>query len=65
MKNRLTLIKPAPGNAFAVMDYRSEMLQYGSDFDGCAGLEETDSYEQWLDFEGRLMAKYGGSYVLS
>ena len=34
-------------------------------FDGCAGLEECNTYEEWLDFENRLSKKYGENYVPS
>lgn len=57
----------APSNLYAeqVMSYREEMLQNGDSFDGCAGLEEVRSFDEWLDFEGRLKAKYKDSYVPS
>ncbi|MDE7280017.1 MAG: GNAT family N-acetyltransferase, partial [Oscillospiraceae bacterium] len=32
---------------------------------GCAGLENTESYGEWLNFEERLKKMYGDGYVLS
>ena len=39
------------------MAFRAEMLENASSFDGCAGLNEVETYEQWLDFRGREEAK--------
>ena len=61
----LELVRPSPEYAGRVMRYREEMLADHSGFDGCAGLEETGSYEEWADFENRLRRKYGGGYVPS
>jgi len=47
------------------MACRQAFLENGDGFDGCAGLEDMDSYDLWLDFEGRLRKKYGDSYVPS
>jgi len=47
------------------MLYKEEMLQNGDSFDGCAGLEDVCSFEEWIDFETRLKAKYGDGYVPS
>lgn len=57
----------APSNLYAeqVMSYREEMLQNGDSFDGCAGLEEVRSFDEWLNFEGRLKEKYKDGYVPS
>lgn len=57
----------APSNLYAeqVMSYREEMLQNGDSFDGCAGLEDVRSFDEWLDFEGRLKEKYKDGYVPS
>lgn len=35
------------------MDFRAEMLEYHSSFDGCNGLRTAETYEEWLDFRGR------------
>ena len=36
------------------MAFRAEMLENASSFDGCAGLNEVETYEQWLDFRGHI-----------
>lgn len=64
MKN-LILIRPSDEYAGEVMDFRAEMLQSGGPFDGCAGLEDVNSYAEWADFEPRLRARYGDGYVPS
>lgn len=38
---------------------------YDLKIDGCAGLEDVASYDEWLDFDKRLSEKYGDSYVPS
>lgn len=63
--SRLILIKPIEKYAEQVMDYKNEMLKNGDSFDGCAGLEDVDSFSQWVDFERRLKAKYQEGYVPS
>lgn len=61
----LMLIRPTPAYEDEVMAYKAAMLKSGDSFDGCAGLEDTDTYEQWLDFDNRLKQKYGDGYVPS
>lgn len=63
--SELMLIRPSEAYAEQVMSYREEMLQNGDSFDGCAGLEDTDSFEEWMDFENRLRRTYGSGYVPS
>lgn len=43
----------------------AEMLDNGDSLDGCAALEDTNSYAEWADFEGRLRERYGEGYVPS
>lgn len=62
---RLRLVRPSGEYAEQVMRYREEMLARGDAFDGCAGLEDTPSFEEWIDFENRLKRKYGEGYVPS
>ena len=57
MMEILELIVPAMAHKDQVMAFRSEMLENASSFDGCAGLNEVETYEQWLDFRGREEAK--------
>lgn len=62
---KLLLVRPSAQYAEQVMSYKEEMSQHGNRFDGCAGLEEVRSFEEWIDFEGRLKAKYKDEYVPS
>lgn len=61
----LLFVRPTERYAEQVMAYRTEMLQNGDSFDGCAGLEDVQSFDEWIDFEGRLKAKYKNGYVPS
>ena len=63
--NRIKLVKPAKEYEDQVMAYREAFLRNHDSFDGCAGLEEVENYEEWLDFENRLSLKYGDAYVPS
>ena len=47
------------------MSFREELLQNNDSFDGCAGLENVHSFDEWIDFETRLKAKYKSEYVPS
>ena len=62
---RIKLIIPTEEYAEQVMAYREMFLKNGDSFDGCAGLEDVGSYEEWFDFENRLSAKFGDAYVPS
>lgn len=53
----LELVEPTMEYKDQVMDFKAEMLEYGSDFDGCNGLREAETYEEWLDFRGRAEAR--------
>lgn len=61
----LKLIRPKEQYAEQVMQYRNAMLEAGDSFDGCAGLEETVTFSEWINFEERLKKKYGEGYVPS
>ena len=61
----LKLVRPARKYAEQVMQYKDEMLANNDSLDGCAGLEEVDTFEEWIDFDRRLRAKYGEGYVPS
>ena len=50
----LMLVRPCKLYAEQVMSYKEEMSQNGDSFDGCAGLEDVYSFDEWIDFEGRL-----------
>ena len=47
---KLLLVRPSKQYAEHVMLYKEEMLQNGDSFDGCAGLEDVQSFEEWIDF---------------
>ena len=64
-EERLELIIPTNEYKEQVMEYRKIFLENEESFDGCAGLEECNTYEEWLDFDRRLSKKYGESYVPS
>ena len=53
----LELVEPTMDYKDQVLAFKAEMLEYGGGFDGCAGLEDTDTYEEWLDFRGREARK--------
>ena len=61
----LVLLRPSNDYAQQVLVFRNEMLQNGDRFDGCAGLEDCASFEEWIRFEARLRAKYQEGYVPS
>lgn len=63
--NGVVLLKPDASYKEEVLSYKQEMLDAASSFDGTAGLELCSTYEQWLDFDARLSAMYGDSYVPS
>lgn len=63
--NELILLTPTELYEEQVMSYKEEMLQNRDSFDGCAGLEEIQTFAEWIDFEGRLKAKYKSGYVPS
>lgn len=61
----IELVRPTARYAAQVMAYRDEMLQNGDSLDGCAALEDCESYAQWADFGRRLKRLYGDGYVPS
>ncbi len=63
--DRLKLISPSNEYKEQVLEYRKIFLENGDSFDGCAGLEDCETYEEWLDFDNRLSKKYGENYVPS
>lgn len=62
---RLKLIELNQEYKRQVMEYKEAPLRNQDSFDGCAGLEEVEEYDDWLDFEKRLQKKYGAAYVPS
>ena len=65
MKTDLKLIRPEQKYADQVMKYKEEMLANHDSLDGCAGLEDVETFDEWIDFENRLKRKYGKDYVPS
>ena len=63
--NKLKLVIPSLEYKEQVMNYRKIFLENNESFDGCSGLEECETYEEWLDFENRLSKKYQKNYVQS
>lgn len=55
----LKLVRPTNEYAEQVMQLRRDMLDNNESFDGCVGLEEVNSFTEWIDFENRLKRKYG------
>lgn len=47
----IILVRPTDLYEEQVMSYREEMLKNGDSFDGCAGLENVQSFSEWIDFE--------------
>lgn len=52
---KIVLVRPEKKYAEQIMDYREEMLQNNDSLDGCGGLEDVESYEEWVDFEASIV----------
>lgn len=52
-------------NDFNIYDCSYIFLFNKESFDGCAGLEDAKTYEEWLNFDERLSKKYGENFVKS
>ena len=64
-KGKIELVEPTIEYKNQVMDLKTQLLNNNEGFDGCAKLESVNSYEEWIDFENRLLKEYGESYVPS
>ena len=64
-ENILKLVNPTMEYKEQVMNYRKVFLENNESFDGCSGLEECETYEEWIDFDNRLSKKYGKGYTPS
>ncbi len=63
---KLILLSPTLEYKEQVMNYREEFWNNNeTSLDGCAGLEDVKSYDEWIDFDNRLALKYGESFVPS
>ena len=63
--NQLELKVPTKEFEKQVMDYKKIFIQEKQEFHGCAGLEECQTYDEWINFHERLSKKFGASYVPS
>jgi len=61
----LHVVIPSPAHEQAVMAFRQTLIDAGEPFDGCEGLENCDTYAEWLQFDCRNKATYGDSWVPS
>lgn len=61
----MKLVKPDLSYAEQILAYKREMEEHHVSFDGCAGHENTETVQKWLDFETRLKAQYQAGYVPS
>ena len=61
----ITLLRPCEAYAQQIMAFKEELIKNGDSFDGCAGLEDCTSFEEWIRFEERLRAKFKEGYVPS
>jgi len=57
------LVIPTKEYEKQVMEYKQALLDNKDSFDGCAGLEKVNSYDEWIDFRGRNLRDYGDNYV--
>ena len=49
----LRLISPTNEYREQVMNYRKVFLDNNESFDGCAGLEDCNTFEEWIDFDNK------------
>ncbi|MBR3324502.1 MAG: GNAT family N-acetyltransferase [Clostridia bacterium] len=64
-KEEIILVEPEEKYKEQVMNYRKVFLDENESMDGCAGLQDCESYEEWANFEKRLKKKHGEGYVPS
>lgn len=65
VKGKLKLVIPTKEYEEQVMELRKMFLDNNETFDGCAGLEEVKTYEEWIKFDDRLAKRYGNNFVPS
>ena len=61
----IILLRPCKAYAQQIMAFKEELMKNGDSFDGCAGLEDCTSFDEWIRFEERLRAKFKEGYVPS
>lgn len=64
-ESTIKLVQPTAEYENRVMSCGMEMLAGGDSFDSYAGLENAESFGEWLKFEECLKKLYGESYVPS
>lgn len=65
LAKKIKLVTPTKEYESQVMAYKEEFFKRNEVIDGSAGLEEVETYEEWINFEERLSKKYGENYVPS
>ena len=58
----LKLVIPTEEYESEVMAFKTELLENGDDFDGCAGLEKVSSYAEWINLDEWLEKMYGKNH---
>ena len=64
-RSPLKLILPTKEYEEQVMTFREILLTRGEGFDGCSGLRQVESYEEWLDQKALMARIYGENCVPS
>lgn len=59
----LKLVNPTMKYKEQVMEYRKIFLENNESLDGCSGLEDCDTYEEWIDFDSRLKNEKTSVYL--
>lgn len=61
----INLVRPEFKYAEQVMAMKAELeaVKDPDPFAGCAGLQDVDTFEEWVDFKRRLEEKYGEGYT--
>ena len=61
----MKLVKPDLSYAEQILAYKREMEEHHVSFDGCAGHENTETVQKWLDFEILLKAQYQAVFSMT
>ena len=62
---KIILVKPSIEYKNEIMSYKKVFEENAQNFDGCARIEDLNSYNEWLDFNKRFknkLYKYVKSY---
>ena len=63
--NRIQLIAPTKKYEKQVMECKAAFIENNDGFDGCALLDITDTFDEWIDFDANLRKTYGDNFVPS